>query len=563
MTRFVGALALLLAWSGVQAKGPSLASVARHAAKTNPKLVVKEKERKRALNEKVRSLAVPRSLDQAAADAVDDKYDWEQAMAQDAFGFDITTFSMKYAQCATVESYSDLLAEDEYSDTVLAAQRFAIFRLCPADQCSSKSNNGCDNSYGEYLVSMDQYLSAVFEEQEGRVYGYCEYCQQCATIESAKAFYTEVASRREAAITTAEANYEEWYNTYVTAYAETQAANAEANGYNNANEQGDDSEVAQRYYTYVKDKTNYANTYYQANYGSSGGYSASSSSASASYSASSQPQWDSSQFWQYQQSSTKQYSNKNSWSSMGSSFATYFGQTIVNGYFDENGDFNEGWGYFNCNGEFIGIEDDGGEWDECVFGEQPDGWNDVADDTESCNFEYASSCYNQYDACMTILQDEEYLAYTNPTGYGDVLTMKDFVECTGVDVSNSQGTVYSNQDYYAQQYKSKQEYFNTQYNCYDGDEDCYTQRDYAMKVWSYQQSQKANRQYYIGPHCDSNGRDITLAVYKDEYCSVLDTETTIKSLLGYSLADTVDLVPDECIACGVVDGVSKLQPFLH
>ena len=54
------------------------------------------------------------------------------------FGFDITEYSIKYSGCSTVKSYSDELAAT-YASTVLAANRFVIFRLCPSFYCNKYS----------------------------------------------------------------------------------------------------------------------------------------------------------------------------------------------------------------------------------------------------------------------------------------------------------------------------------------------------------------------------------------------------------------------------------------
>jgi hypothetical protein len=593
MARFTEALSLLLiaAAGSAQAAIPAtLLAQAKLSAKTNPKLRAKEAENTKKFNQKFSKMAFPKRFlqnnnynnynngqydYQQEQDQWNDVYNWDQEMAEENFGFEVTQFSIKFNQCATVESYSSNLAEDEDSDTVLAAQRFAIFRLCPADQCSSSNSDGCSNSYGEYVVSLDQYMAALIDSEEERVANYCAYCQECATIESAKYFWQEVEAHRQSALETAEQNYETWYENNIAAYEEQQNAyqnnayqqNANGNAYQNAYQQVDAADVAQRYYSYIRNKNNYANQYYQNNYGGqNSGYQNNAynvNGQSSAWDAQDQPQWDSVDMWEVMANSKRQYQNQNAWANMGNSFGTYFGQTVLNGYFDQNGDFNEGWGYFNCYGNFISLEEESGEWDECIWGEEPDGWDGVDVDSESCNYEYAGSCYNQYDACMSILQDadyEEYQQYKNGGYYNnqnqaqqkETYTMADFIECTQVDHPDQRynGNMYANQDYYAQQYTAKQEWLNSQYSCYDGDEDCENQREYALQQWQYENSKKANRKYYIGPHCGSNGRSISLAVYKDQYCSVIDEDTSISTLLGSVPTDNVNLVPNDCIRCG-------------
>jgi hypothetical protein len=82
-----------------------------------------------------------------------------------------------------------------------------------------------------------------------------------------------------------------------------------------------------------------------------------------------------------------------------------------------------------------------------------------------------------------------------------------------------------------------------------------------MNQYNYEMQQYMNRQYFIGPHCSGDGRTITLAVYKDQYCSVLDSDTTVKELIGYDPVQQVELVPEECISCGVNANVSTHQSF--
>jgi len=219
MTRFASALALVLATASVSQAihiPDSLKDTVKMETGRVPTLRQKDKERKNAMQGKLAAMAVKpqdipgfdrRQLDQANNNQDAGDYNWDEYMDEYSLGFDITSYSVKYTQCATVQSYSDNLAQDEYSDTVLAAQRFALFRLCPADQCSDYSNAGCASNYGEYLVSLDQFLMAMLEYQESRVAGYCEYCQSCAAIESAKNFWTTDYNTRDYALQVAEASY--------------------------------------------------------------------------------------------------------------------------------------------------------------------------------------------------------------------------------------------------------------------------------------------------------------------------------------------------------------------
>lgn len=143
-----------------------------------------ERLRKRQLNQKLLEKAVfvpptneePTFMNEArrlADDAVadDDNYF--------GFGFDISQYSLKYTQCQAISTWSDELAEDEESQTVLKTQRFALFRLCPSDSCSANNEWGCSYQYGEYLIDMGVYLEAMQEFTQARAEAYCDFCEQC------------------------------------------------------------------------------------------------------------------------------------------------------------------------------------------------------------------------------------------------------------------------------------------------------------------------------------------------------------------------------------------------
>ena len=95
------------------------------------------------------------------------------------FGFDVSQYSVKYSGCSVVQTYSDDMAEDEASDTVLVARKFVIFRLCPSQSCNKYIVTGCTEDYGEYLVELDDYLEAVSNFYQEKSKRFCEYCLPC------------------------------------------------------------------------------------------------------------------------------------------------------------------------------------------------------------------------------------------------------------------------------------------------------------------------------------------------------------------------------------------------
>lgn len=95
------------------------------------------------------------------------------------FGFDITQYSVKYAGCSTMKSYSDDLASNAYATTVLTANRFVIFRLCPTSYCNKFTVTGCTLDFGEYAIMMDTYLAAIQKYNDDKKENFCNYCSGC------------------------------------------------------------------------------------------------------------------------------------------------------------------------------------------------------------------------------------------------------------------------------------------------------------------------------------------------------------------------------------------------
>lgn len=86
---------------------------------------------------------------------------------------DISGYEVKFEKCQFVKAYDDELAEDEDSKTVLATKHFVVFRLCPANSCSS-----CAYNFGEYVIDMDSYLEAAVEYFAEDREGMCGLCEE-------------------------------------------------------------------------------------------------------------------------------------------------------------------------------------------------------------------------------------------------------------------------------------------------------------------------------------------------------------------------------------------------
>lgn len=565
MPKFTLALSFLLASSltvaDARINAAEVSKAARSAIKASPVLRLKEIENRRKLESKLVAAAQPksRSLNDGNQENWYEAYDAD--MALEDYGFCIDQYSVKYTGCHTAQSYSDLIAADDNVDGVLRNQGYATFRLCPSDQCNSNSKYGCAYNYGEYIVPLSTYMSGLIASEQERLQGFCEFCNTCAGIESAKQFVSEVNSHRETVLAQAETNMQTWIANYEAELAANGNGYYDGNGDYVANE---DVELTTTYWNYLRSNANNNANNNQA-YGGSGQWW--------------QNQQSMGQFWGAQSSS--QASNSASWNSMGS----WYGRPVYNGYFGDDGNFYQGWGYFSAyDGAYHFLEAVEGEneqeqdvffYDPALFGDMPDNWNeaffqqdeaqeeDQQQMMQSCSSTEITSCNGQYDTCMQILGDGDYQAYLESM-YGEgyeAARASNFATCTAVDGSNlqadqaeqAQDQAYAN--YQSNNVYQQQNYGNVE--CEEGDEDCEAQQDYNQQMYqqqmqNQQQGQGAAKNYYIGPRCGADGHSIDFAVYSDEYCSTYESDAKVKDILGYNLIDdSSELVPSECISCAV------------
>jgi hypothetical protein len=91
----------------------------------------------------------------------------------------LTQYALKYVGCQSIKSFSDDLAEDKGSNSVLALNKFVIFRFCESSLCSSYSKYGCSQDYGEYLIDLETYLGIMATYHYARYDEYCATCISC------------------------------------------------------------------------------------------------------------------------------------------------------------------------------------------------------------------------------------------------------------------------------------------------------------------------------------------------------------------------------------------------
>eukprot|EP00980_Cylindrotheca_fusiformis_P028549 scaffold22610_cov115-Cylindrotheca_fusiformis.AAC.2 len=110
----------------------------------------------------------PRVLEENAQAAGDDY----------TYAIDLSQYALKYIGCSNIHTFSEELAA-ENADSVLEMNRFVILRLCPKDQCSNYYEYGCTSGYGDYLISMGEYLQIMSESYFKEYVEYCETCYSC------------------------------------------------------------------------------------------------------------------------------------------------------------------------------------------------------------------------------------------------------------------------------------------------------------------------------------------------------------------------------------------------
>jgi hypothetical protein len=165
-------------------------------------------------------------------------------------GFDMKQYSLKYTGCSAVKTYDSSKAANGWSD-VLTTKRFALFRLCPSNNCNKYSVSGCGRNYGEYVLEMDSFLEGVVEFNRQRYWHYCHFCRRCNGLESYGERMSGLTEEQMEYYEQMQAEAEEYYEAQQQAYEEEnqQYANENAAYYNyyyqNQNN-GDDDAGGQR-----------------------------------------------------------------------------------------------------------------------------------------------------------------------------------------------------------------------------------------------------------------------------------------------------------------------------
>lgn len=91
----------------------------------------------------------------------------------------LTNYALKYIGCQNINTWNDGAAQGDGYASPLVMNRFAMFRLCDKNSCSSFNKWGCNNNYGEYIIPMDDYMKIMAEYHFAQYGRYCETCSGC------------------------------------------------------------------------------------------------------------------------------------------------------------------------------------------------------------------------------------------------------------------------------------------------------------------------------------------------------------------------------------------------
>ena len=120
------------------------------------------------------------------------------------FGFQPSKYALSYQRCAAVQQYDDETAANEDTPTVFATKNFAVFRFCPASTCDAEEvvdadgggrrlqdageeeeelifgarGSGCKSDYGEYMITLEEYLQIMAGYQDEQAGEFCTYCEE-------------------------------------------------------------------------------------------------------------------------------------------------------------------------------------------------------------------------------------------------------------------------------------------------------------------------------------------------------------------------------------------------
>ncbi len=114
-------------------------------------------------------------------------------------GLDFTKYSIKFHSCYAVKNFDiddyngnnddnekDSGDKEQQEEKVwpYTTPQIVTYRLCDVDSCKSNSWSGCNNVYGNYAVSLEDYISAHQDHVSEVITQFCSYCRYCTYLKN-------------------------------------------------------------------------------------------------------------------------------------------------------------------------------------------------------------------------------------------------------------------------------------------------------------------------------------------------------------------------------------------
>lgn len=433
--------------------------------------------------------------------------------------FDLTSRAFKYSGCAAIKSYDETRAYETGNPMVI--DTYAVFRLCPADQCNKYSTTGCGKNYGEYAVEMKTYLSYILGFYDERFNDYCEYCEPCDWEYQASAktdlqlcYANQEQKQYQQAV---EAQQQAWQNFY-------NANNGDMSGWNvnNENWNGGDANF-QNYNNYYNQARNYNGYYNNDSNGAGANYNANSNSANGgSYGSS------------YDMGS---YQNSN-----GNYRSGYGNRQLQNGYFDEDGNWVDG----NNND---GNDSNSNYYSRYSYADYAsNGGNNAQNNYGNGGNGYVNGYWGADGKFYQTDNGNNNNNNNNGNNNNYYTTYQEYEGQICNDGSICDQCEYENEEMYGW----CDDYICGDYYTYCSDlygETSNFDVSQYLECTEYQASNGFT--YYIAPHCGSDHFTISLGVFSDENClEYIGEDVSLANVLGFKYNDG-DLFqfPKECISC--------------
>jgi len=80
----------------------------------------------------------------------------------------VAGYSLKFQGCHHISQWNE--EADGEDEPFIQTKRLVRFRLCPTDTCTYEDAGGCDSGYGDYIVDMNIFLEAYWQNK-------LEYCE--------------------------------------------------------------------------------------------------------------------------------------------------------------------------------------------------------------------------------------------------------------------------------------------------------------------------------------------------------------------------------------------------